>query len=99
MPPTNYDGTYTSTVSISGLSGTLVISGNNTSFSYTPTGGTAQALTPSSNGQSLAFTLTVGGTAYNFTGAFTQPNNKNKYSGGVHYSGPEETDGTWTAST
>ena len=99
MPPTNYDGNYTTTVSVSSLNGTLAISGDNTSFSYTPTGGTSQALTPSSKGQSIAFTITVGGTAYNFNGAFTQANGKNKYTGGVHYNCPEDTDGTWTAST
>lgn len=99
MPPTNYDGNYTTTVSVSALDGTLSISANNTVFSYTPAGGTAQALTPKSKGHNIAFTITVGGVAYNFTGAFTQPNNKNKYAGGVHYNGRKVTDGTWTAST
>ncbi len=100
MPPIDYDGTYTSTTTIAGLSGTMTISGGNTSFSYTPSGGTPQAFTPSSKGASIAFKLTVGGDSYDFHGVFTQGNSNKQYKGTIHQEGKSsENDPTWTAST
>ncbi len=102
-----HDGTYSCTVSgfTNNPSGTLTISTTNgaTSYSYTPTGGTAIPFTPTNQnpGQDLAFSVAVGGVTYNFTGAYTpaQGGNNAKYAGSVNDGRPSLKDvtGNWTA--
>jgi hypothetical protein len=102
-----HDGTYNCVVSgfTNNPNGTLTISTTNgvTSYSYTPTGGTPIPFTPSNAnpGHDLAFSVTIGGVTYNFTGAYTaaQGGNNAKYSGSVNDGRPSLRDvtGSWTA--
>ena len=103
MPDGEHDGTYTSTVT--GLnpnpSGMLSIqkSGPNTTYTYTPTGGAAQVVNPSSHGQTLTFSITISGTTFNFSGQFTPTGggNNKQYNGSVNDNSPRATTGSWTA--
>jgi|GEM_PF-3730720 len=104
MPDAEHEGTYTSTVT--GItpdpSGTLYIqkSGPNTTYSYTPnSNGVNQAISPSSHGQTLTFSITINGTAYNFSGSFhpTGGGENKNYSGSVNDNSPKATTGSWTA--
>jgi hypothetical protein len=99
-----HEGNYVSTVS--GFnpdpSGILTIqkSGGPTTYSYTPSGGAANAFTPSTHGQTLTFSITISGTTYDFSGEFSHSNggHNKQYSGTVSTaSSPKETNGTWHA--
>lgn len=101
-----HEGTYTSTVT--GLnpnpSGTLYISKTGTppvdTFSYTPTSTNAnQSITPSSHGQTLAFSININETTFNFSGQFTPTGggNNKQYNGSVNDNSPKAATGSWTA--
>jgi len=102
-----HDGTYSCTVTgfTNNPNGTLSISTTNgvTNYSYTPTGSNPIPFTPTNAnpGHDLAFSVTIGGVTYNFTGAYTAPQGGNnaKYSGSVNdgHPSPRATNGTWTA--
>jgi hypothetical protein len=100
-----HDGTYGCTVTgfTNNPNGTLSISTTNgvTSYSYTPTGGTAIPFTPTNQnpGNDLAFSVTISGVTYNFTGAYTgaQGGNHAEYSGSVNDNSPRLTTGSWQA--
>jgi hypothetical protein len=102
-----HDGNYSCSVSgfTNNPDGTLSISTTNgvTSYSYTPTGGSAIAFTPSNQdpGQNLQFSVTISSVTYNFNGAYTpaQGGNNAKYAGSVNdgHPSPRAVTGNWTA--